>query len=661
MTHTKDQTDGVHLSRRAVIGSLLAVPTIAIGGRSRAATPPDLSVFGALPHIQSATLSPDGSRIAYGTVKDGKKLICDYDRQTGKVATAELMGPVLRDLMWVDNVSLLAVSTKVFGMREFAGGKNEYLQAVIMNIPARRFFQLYNNIDLFQPVVMGDLNRVMIKGESRITASNIKLTFDSVSCLYDFSTRNGQGYSLDETEFRVINWVVTPEGVPLGRAERNPKTGVWSLKYKSASGWRTIFTQLAETDAPTLEGLGRDGQSLLIYMPAGEQAGHFIEIDSNGQSSAPLNVDGVAVSPIFHPASRALAGFVNSTPSKITYQFYDLAMQQISDKISRAFHSAYFARLSAFADDPHKLIVYTEGPGDAGTYYYIDAATGHSEIIDNTYPELPANLINLKHSLRFKASDGLELEAFVTMPSIPGSTPQPSNLACIVLPHGGPQSCDDMSFDWMAQALATQGYVVLQVNFRGSEGYGLDFVKAGYGEWGRKMQTDLSDGVQELVRQRLVDPKRVAIAGASYGGYAALSGVALESNIYNCAVAIAPVTDLKAFVEWSRIEAGGDPDDLRVAYWKRFMGDENTWDAVSPAKRATEINTPVLLIHGKDDDTVPIEQSQRVYGALQKAGKPVEFILLKEEDHYLSKEPTRIQTLKAMVDFLLKHNPPGPV
>ena len=230
--------------------------------------------------------------------------------------------------------------------------------------------------------------------------------------------------------------------------------------------------------------------------------------------------------------------------------------------------------------------------------------------------------------IAYAAGDGLDIHGFLTTP--PG-VKDPKNLPLVVLPHGGPAYNDGMGFDWWSQAIASRGYAVLQPNFRGSTGYGDAFMKAGYGEWGRKMQTDLSDGVRHLAIQGLIDPKRVCIVGASYGGYAALAGPTLDRGVYRCAVSVASVSDLRLMVQreatiYSRRE------NLNVGYWNRFMGadrfGDRSLDDRSPAKLEAQVDAPILLIHGRDDSVVQIEQSRIMADALKKAGKPYEFIEL---------------------------------
>jgi dipeptidyl aminopeptidase/acylaminoacyl peptidase len=175
------------------------------------------------------------------------------------------------------------------------------------------------------------------------------------------------------------------------------------------------------------------------------------------------------------------------------------------------------------------------------------------------------------------------------------------------------------------------------------------------------MQTDVSDGLEALAKSGIVDSRRACIVGASYGGYAALAGVTVQNGLYRCAVSVAGVSDPVYMLETEMAESGAR--NAGVRYWRAFLGaDQPGWvaelNAVSPAKLAARADAPVLLIHGKDDTVVKIEQSRRMERALRSAGKPVEMLTLDGEDHGLSGETTRIAMLQASVTFVLKHNPP---
>jgi dipeptidyl aminopeptidase/acylaminoacyl peptidase len=200
---------------------------------------------------------------------------------------------------------------------------------------------------------------------------------------------------------------------------------------------------------------------------------------------------------------------------------------------------------------------------------------------------------------------------------------------------------------------------VLQPNFRGST-VSDAHVAAGYGEWGRKMQTDLSDGVRYLAGEGLIDPARVCIVGASYGGYAALAGVSLQRGIYRCAVAVAGLSDLQWVVKTSaglRLNT-----NVRTRYGERWLGVSDVGDPSiderSPLRHADAVTVPVLLIHGRDDTVVRYDQSRRMADALERLHKPVEMVDLQSEDHWLSRSETRLQMLAATVAFLKANNPP---
>jgi dipeptidyl aminopeptidase/acylaminoacyl peptidase len=201
---------------------------------------------------------------------------------------------------------------------------------------------------------------------------------------------------------------------------------------------------------------------------------------------------------------------------------------------------------------------------------------------------------------------------------------------------------------------------VLQPNYRGSSGYGRAFFERGWGEWGGKMLSDIADGVFALGAQGIADPARACIVGASYGGYAALAGVTLQHGLYRCAVAVGGVSDLSDLSIWTQLRHHRQSSAVR-GFLKETgadVADRGALDALSPVKLAGGADAPVLLIHATDDTVVPIEQSQSMASALKHAGKTVELVKLKGDDHWLSREDTRVEMLKAAVGFVTAHNPP---
>jgi dipeptidyl aminopeptidase/acylaminoacyl peptidase len=312
--------------------------------------------------------------------------------------------------------------------------------------------------------------------------------------------------------------------------------------------------------------------------------------------------------------------------------------------------------LESWTDNWSKLLYKIYGSDTPGSYVLQDRDTGELILIADERDDIPPDAVGPMVSVTYKARDGLDIPTILTWPA--GADPQTAgNLPLIVMPHGGPASYDAVTFDWMAQYFANRGYLVVQPNFRGSTGFGIEHQNLGHGEWGGKMQDDITDGVQTLVDQGLADPDRVCIVGASYGGYAALAGGAFTPDLYKCVVAIAPVTDLRRFlvdVKWDR-----GRKHWALDYWQENMGDldeeREKLNAISPARVPENFKAPVLLIHGKDDTVVPIRQSEIMDRALEQAGKDVTFLKLDGEDHWLSDGETRIETLRAMASFVDQH------
>jgi dipeptidyl aminopeptidase/acylaminoacyl peptidase len=253
----------------------------------------------------------------------------------------------------------------------------------------------------------------------------------------------------------------------------------------------------------------------------------------------------------------------------------------------------------------------------------------------------------------YPARDQYSLLAYLTLP--PGASER--NLPVVVLPHGGPESRDDPGFDWMTQFLASRGYAVFQPQFRGSSGFGAAHADAGRKQWGLRMQDDVTDGVKALIDQGIADPRRICIAGISYGGYAALAGATFTPELYACAASIGGVSDLPNMLGWVQKDLGKESNSL--AYWRDHIGGTTDPQVVakSPARFATAIRAPILLIHGTDDTTVPIDQARGMARALTAAGKKFELIELEGDDHYLSSSATRVRALRELERFLAIHLP----
>ena len=299
-------------------------------------------------------------------------------------------------------------------------------------------------------------------------------------------------------------------------------------------------------------------------------------------------------------------------------------------------------------DAAGKVLVLSYSDRDPGRWMLLDTAKMTLRHIAQERLGLDSDDMRPMQTLTYKADDGLTIPAYLTLPDGPAK-PGPM----VVYIHGGPVARDDWGWDFDVQALAAAGYAVFQPQFRGSAGFGRKFEQAGYRQWGRAMQDDVTAGVKAMIARGIADPQRICIYGASYGGYAALWGLVKTPELYRCGISLAGVTDIgERFTDWSDTnssEAGRE--------WMRFqVGDMDTmaadFDAVSPEKHAAQIRVPVLLAHGTDDRRVPIGHSKRMASALKAAHVSVETHWYDEEQHGLSRIGDIADFEARVLDFL---------
>ena len=303
-------------------------------------------------------------------------------------------------------------------------------------------------------------------------------------------------------------------------------------------------------------------------------------------------------------------------------------------------------RLISYSRDRSRAILLASNPDAPGVYMLWDKASGGVAPIAHVNDAIKMSPLHPVRTIRYKARDGLEIAAVLTLPK-----GRSSNLPLIVMPHGGPFARDTEEWDWWTQFLADRGYAVVQPNYRGSSGYGTRFTQRGEGQWGLAMQDDLNDAVTALATKGTIDPKRVCMVGASYGGYAAMRAAQRDGKLYRCAVSYAGVSDLPALRRYdSRFLMAG----VRSDWIKRQAPD---LAAVSPINGVDGFSIPLLLVHGAKDRVVPLRQSKSIAGKLRAAGKDVTFIEQREADHHFSRGEDRVQFLQALEAFLGKHNP----
>ena len=301
-----------------------------------------------------------------------------------------------------------------------------------------------------------------------------------------------------------------------------------------------------------------------------------------------------------------------------------------------------------------KFIVAADDDRSAGTRYVYDAKADVLALLAQVNPRVGAAATSPMTPVRYVARDGLVIHGYLTLPK---AAARP--LACVVRPHGGPWTRDEWGWNAEVQWLASRGFCVLQMNYRGSTGYGRRFWEAGFRQWGRAMQDDVTDGARWLVAQGVADPKRIAIVGASYGGYAALAGAAFTPGTWAAAVDMAGPVDLATFLDELPPQARAQLPELAEMIGDPTRDDERArLAAVSPARHPEGIAIPLLVAQGRNDPRVAAWRVDRFVAALRRRGANVEYLVEDDEGHGFRDEANQVEFEAAMADFLARHLKP---
>lgn len=636
-------------------------------GLPSAAAP--LEEYGRLPSIERVSLSPDGEMLALAVTNgEQRRIVVQHTASQQIIATLDAGVQKVRGLQWAGSNHLIITVSRAGYVSGVESARGEWEVATDFNLQSGKQHPLISDIDVspdqqfrapppdILTSIHGPPDIRFIGGHPFAFARGTVFINNGVNSLGQtalFQVDLDQG---DRTTIanpgmvHTLDYVVDPKGKTLAEADFDAPSGRWTLRLWKGH-WQEVQREEADFDLPELLGLGRDGGAILVASRKdGQDALRELSVDSQTWSDPLPTADPTRL--VWDPATLRLIGASALVGDEERYTFFDAQDQAIWKGLTTAYPGASVS-LASLSADHKKFVVRVDSPADGPAYALVDLGTGKGTWIGDEYLGLkPADIAPVK-VIAFQAKDGLALTGYLTLPRGRDS----KKLPLVVFPHGGPAERDDPGFNWWAQAMASRGYAVLQVNYRGSEGLGWDFQAAGFGQWGRKMQTDLSDGVRFLAAQGTIDPARVCIVGASYGGYAALAGATRDPGVYRCAVSVAGISDLRNFIAWGQSREGDQGAGLK-RYWARYMGAEATVGEISPALHADNVTIPVLLIHGNDDTVVPYAQSQTMADALRKAGKPVEFVTLPHEDHWLSSGETRLRMLQATVAFLEKNNPP---
>lgn len=357
----------------------------------------------------------------------------------------------------------------------------------------------------------------------------------------------------------------------------------------------------------------------------------------------------------FNRVTRELMG-VYYIDDRLMIRMQNAETQAHLDALSEYFGETMNVLPLDSSSDGKRWLLQTTGPEDPGSYHLFSFDTASNMAIATQKVSLAGKRLASSRRIDYEARDGTKLHGYLTRPAgVADDVPLP----LVVMPHGGPESRSAFTFDWKIQVLASKGYQVFEPNFRGSSGFGKKFADLGRGEWGGAMQTDVEDGYAYLVKQGLAEQGRACIYGYSYGGYSALVAATLTPDLYACIIAGAGPSDLLEMLDWERKEEGRDSE--AYLYWVEHIGnpskDKDKLAAVSPARLASRVTRPIMLIHGEQDGIVPIMQSELMEKALRKAGKSYEFLRLPDSAHSYRSDEDELREYQEAVRFLQTYLP----
>jgi dipeptidyl aminopeptidase/acylaminoacyl peptidase len=470
--------------------------------------------------------------------------------------------------------------------------------------------------------------------------STMVLSYDDpkLRTLAEYDARNGRGHKLSyPMAGELMDWALDAKGrlrvLTLANSEvwndrtrlshwyRGPSTEEWVLldeRPVTDEGWKPIAAAVDSDELTVLSREGRSTWAIFRYDAVRRERGEMLAGDAEVDISYAIGTEN----------ADARQRRLFKTGLRPTEQWMDPRMTALQAAVD-AVLPGKINRLSG-TDPKGKLLVHSYSDTDPGVWFLLDASTMKMHLTLEAMPAIDPAQMRPMESIRYQAADGLEIPAFLTRPA---SGPGPWPLVVVV--HGGPLVRDAWAWNANTQLLVSRGYAVFQPQFRGSAGFGKAFEQAGYGQWGLAMQDDITAGVQHLISSGIADRRRICIQGASYGGYAAVWGLIKTPDLYRCGISAAGVSDIAQLYSDS-----SDSTKISREVARFRVGDEQRerarLDAVSPLRHADRIRAPLLLIHGDEDIRVPITHSKRLMKAMDKADRPYEWLLLKNDGHGVS-------------------------
>lgn len=617
------------------------------------------------PLYSQPSLSPDGRRLAVIVPADGRDHLgmLDVDLRKGGRITKFANADVLR-FFWVNSSRLLFA----VGEAHEASGDAQFFGWYAVNADGTELRPIdapethATNTSRRAP---GERNRLRgfrylapDPGDRDAIIVEARLRSPKMLDVYRYHTKNGEMTLLSfDQPTNVTRWLVDRAGVP--RVARSYYEGIATIWYRAADGQPWLKLDEAEDSKLKIQPLAfdYDNRTLYVASPALDDKAAIYRYDFERRQlgerlARHLDVDLNAM--LFSRSKHALLGIAFDADKPGTVWFNE-EMARLQATVDKALPNT-INQLRVADENPRRALVAAFSDTHPTDYYLFDVGQRALEKIAVTRPWINPGDMSARNFVRYKARDGLEIPAYLTLPKHAAGKKPP----LVVEIHGGPWvPKQSWGFNPTAQFFASRGYAVLQPDFRGTLGYGRRHYTASFGQWGLAMQDDITDGVEWLVREGVVDGNNVCLFGGSYGGYATLSGLTNNPELYRCGVAYVAATDIGllfdiAWSDWARsptewLEYGartriGDPERDRAKF-----------DRVSPLNNAGHLKAPVLLAYGGADRRVPLKHGTAFRDALDRSGKRYEWVVYGDEGHGFNKDENRFDFFRRVESFLKQH------
>lgn len=607
-----------------------------------------LEAFAQLPFLEGPQLSPSGAKVAARAAVAGQQhLVIQNGKE--KPVVISLGDTEFRSVTWVTDDWLLVE----VGRTEMVLGTNLYVTRLVsvsadgkkmMAIPKKVSGQngadlLWKARDGTPRILMGYQNSIFLDDHFWTTVVEV-----------DVST--GKLRTVVHPTSGIMDYYADGDGIVRLARRYDDRSRVARLLSRTSN--KETFHEITRADHKQEEYLtiptifsADPGKAIVTSNEDGFEAVYEYDLVNMKIGQKLFGVPGYDIDSIVPSLDGKSVAGVRYTDTRQRTAWLDPEMKTLQADIGKAVGPNRWAHIVSMSRTRSAFLVDVGAPDRPGTFYYYSPAAGRMEVMAHKNSALPPRRFAPVKTIKYKARDGLEIAAVLTLPT--GRDAR--NLPLILLPHGGPHARDTEEWDWWTQFLASRGYAVIQPNYRGSSGYGSTFEEMSEGQWGRQMQDDLNDALDWTVKQGIADEKRVCIMGGSYGGYAALRGAQRDGARFRCAISYAGVSDLTAMLRYDRRFLYSNQSK---AYWLKEAVDLKD---VSPINFPGQFSTPVLIVHGKMDLRVPVSQSREMAEKLKQAGKPVRYVEQPKADHHFSREADRVQFLQEVEAFLKQYNP----